>query len=179
MTSKKHNSGTNRIIEAVKKLRLRNDQIILNLQGDEPGINPKMIDDFVYKIQKIDKNKVYTICKSFKNLKEFSSHNNVKAIINNSNHALYFSRQLIPFFRDESEKTIPNINKVCLKHIGIYLYSVELLKKINILNKSNLEKFESLEQLKWLDNNIPIICHKTNYKTSPGIDTEDDLKYYF
>ena len=179
MTSKKHNSGTNRIIEAVKKLGLRNDQMILNLQGDEPGINPKMIDDFVYKIQKIDKNKVYTICKSFKNLKEFSSHNNVKVIINNSNHALYFSRQLVPFFRDESEKTIPNINKVCLKHIGIYLYSVELLKKIKILNKSNLEKFESLEQLKWLDNNIPIICHKTNYKTSPGIDTEDDLKYYF
>ena len=65
-----------------------------------------MIDDFVYKIQKIDKNKVYTICKSFKNLKEFSSHNNVKVIINNSNHALYFSRQLIPFFRDDSEKII-------------------------------------------------------------------------
>ena len=179
MTSKKHDSGTNRVIEAVKKLRLRNDQMILNLQGDEPGINPKMIDDFVFKIQKIDKNKVYTICKSFKNLKEFSSHNNVKVIVSNSKRALYFSRQLVPFFRDDSEKIITNINKVSLMHIGIYLYSVELLKKINILNKSKLEKFESLEQLKWLDNNIQIICHKTNYKTSPGIDTEDDLKYYF
>lgn len=178
MTSKKHDSGTNRVIEAVKKLKLRNNQMILNLQGDEPGINPRMIDDFVSKIQKIDKNKVYTICKSFKNLKEFSSHNNVKVVVNNNKHALYFSRQLVPFFRDDSEKSIPNINKVSLKHIGIYLYSVELLKKINILNKSKLEKFESLEQLKWLDNNIPIICHKTNYKTSPGIDTEDDLKYY-
>ena len=178
MTSKKHDSGTNRVIEAVKKLRLRNDQMILNLQGDEPGINPKMIDDFISKIQKIDKKKVYTICKSFKNLKEFLSHSNVKVIVNNSKHALYFSRQSVPFFRDDSEKIIPNINKVSLKHIGIYLYSVELLKKINILNKSKLEKFESLEQLKWLDNNIPIICHKTNYKTSPGIDTEDDLKYY-
>ena len=67
MTSKKHNSGTNRIIEAVKKLGLRNDQMILNLQGDEPGINPKMIDDFLSKIQKIDKSIVYTICKRFKN----------------------------------------------------------------------------------------------------------------
>ena len=178
MTSKKHNSGTNRIIEAVKKLKLSNGQMILNLQGDEPGINPKMIDDFLSKIQKIDKNIVYTICKRFKSLKEFSSPNNVKVIKNNSNYALYFSRQLIPFFRDDSEKNILNINKVSFKHIGIYLYSVELLKKISLLNKSKLEKFESLEQLKWLDNNIPIICYKTNYKTSPGIDTEDDLKYY-
>ena len=178
ITSKKHNSGTNRIIEAVKKLKLSNDQMILNLQGDEPGINPKMIDDFLSKIQKIDKNKVYTICKAFKSLKEFSSHNNVKVIKNNSNHAIYFSRQLIPFFRDDSEKNILNINKISFKHLGIYFYSVELLKKISLLNKSKLEKFESLEQLKWLDNNIPIICHKTNYKTSPGIDTEDDLKYY-
>jgi 3-deoxy-manno-octulosonate cytidylyltransferase (CMP-KDO synthetase) len=179
ITSKKHNSGTTRIIEAVKKLNLGNEQMILNLQGDEPGINPKMIDDFVSKIQKTDKNKVYTICKNFKNFEEFSNHNNVKVIKNNKNYALYFSRQLIPFFRNSSEESIYNINKVSFKHIGIYLYSVKLLKKIDMMNKSKLEKFESLEQLKWLDNNIPIICHKTNYKTSPGIDTEDDLRYYF
>ena len=66
MTSKKHNSGTNRIIEAVKKLKLSNDQMILNLQGDEPGINPKMIDDFVSKIQKLIKIKYIQFVKVLK-----------------------------------------------------------------------------------------------------------------
>ncbi len=178
MTSKKHPSGTDRIAEAVASLRkegynLNENSIIINLQGDEPLVNPKMIDKLI-EIMEGEINSIGTLAKRIEKEEDFYNPNIVKVVFDKKGYALYFSRSPIPFDRDKFLKGASNINFM-YKHIGIYGYSLKILCEFVKLPPSILEKVESLEQLRALENGIRIKVGLTEYD-SFGIDTPQDLE---
>jgi 3-deoxy-manno-octulosonate cytidylyltransferase (CMP-KDO synthetase) len=166
MTSNKHRSGTDRIAEAVKKY---NCDIVVNIQGDEPFIDYRTIDNAIDALKK-DKNvQVSTVAKKIKDKKEINNPNNVKVVFDDKFNALYFSRSLIPYDRDEKSKVI------YYRHYGLYVYRRDYLLKITKLPEGKLEKTEKLEQLRVLENGGKIKIVLTN-KDSVSIDTPEDLK---
>ncbi|WP_353683827.1 3-deoxy-manno-octulosonate cytidylyltransferase [Thermodesulfovibrio sp. 3907-1M] len=181
MTSKMHPSGTDRIAEAVDILikdgyNLKNESIVINLQGDEPLIKPQMIDQLVnlMKESSCANQFIGTLAKKIENEREFQNPNTVKVVFDETGYALYFSRCPIPFNREKYLKGISG-NDFMYKHIGVYGYTLELLKNFVKLPQSRLEKIEALEQLRALENGIKIKIAITEYD-SFGIDTPEDLE---
>jgi len=181
MTSKIHPSGTDRIAEAVDILikegyNLKDDSIIINLQGDEPLIKPQMIDQLVslMKESSCANQFIGTLAKKIEDEKDFQNPNIVKVVFDKNGYALYFSRSPIPFDREKYLKGFSN-NDFMYKHIGIYGYTVEILKNFVKAPQSRLEKIEALEQLRALENGIKIKVGITEYD-SFGIDTPEDLE---
>lgn len=175
MTSDKHTSGTDRCYEAYTKVG-RGYNIVINIQGDEPFIQPSQIEALKacftdYSIQ------IATLVKSFLPTDNFSTElsdkNKPKVVINKNNEALYFSRSIIPFLRGVSHTEWLS-NHVFYKHIGMYAYRADVLKEITRLPQSSLELAEKLEQLRWLENGYKIKVGFTNEETI-GIDTPEDL----
>ena len=165
LTGKNHKTGTDRIYEAFKKLELKDVDLIMNLQGDEPAIN---IEDIINLNKKMVSNqsKMGTLAANIKDLKHLNNKNIVKVITKNRLNDDEFS-EAKTFLRSSSE--IDNI----YHHIGIYCYSTETLKKFVELNQSKNEIENRLEQLRALDNNITINVALAN--SSPiGVDTEED-----
>jgi 3-deoxy-manno-octulosonate cytidylyltransferase (CMP-KDO synthetase) len=178
LTSKNHPSGTDRIAEAVERLKkefynLKNDSIIVNLQGDEPLIKVEMIDQLVM-LMRSGKNFIGTLAKKIEDERDFQNPNIVKVVFDNKGNALYFSRSPIPFDRKRYMKGSSE-NNYMYKHIGIYGYRANILRKFVKLPQSRLEKIESLEQLRALENGIKIKVAVTEYD-SFGIDTPEDLE---
>ena len=166
MTSKKHKSGTDRIVEAVKGI---NCDIVVNIQGDEPFIDPTDIDRAVQPLVKRKKLNVATLAVRIKELQELRDPHAVKVILDAKENAIYFSRGVIPF----SEKPDVKKNKY-YKHIGLYAYRKDFLKKFAKTKQSELEKVEKLEQLRILSMGEKIRVTITK-KDSIGIDTKADL----
>lgn len=169
MTSPNHPSGTDRCGEAAKLLNLKNEDIIVNIQGDEPFIRKEEIETL---IQQFDNQKVNiaTLIKKIDTQKEdIGNPNMVKVIFSKSKKTIYFSRFPIPYVRSQQETEISHY-----KHIGIYAYRYETLKKLIDLPKSELEIAESLEQLRWLENDFSIFVAECFYE-SIAIDTPEDL----
>ena len=162
MTSKNHNTGTERCNEAFKKIKDTFD-IIINIQGDEPFINPLQIDQ-VIQLFKDPKTQIGTLAKEITDIQTIKDKNTPKAIFDKSGNALNFCR-----------KIIPNSNQKTYKHIGIYGYRKNILNQICQLPKSKNEIKESLEQLRWLDNNYKIKVGITRFQTL-SIDTPDDIE---
>lgn len=178
MTSQNHPSGTDRIAEAVDKLlqegyNLQDSSIVINLQGDEPLIKIEMIDQLI-ELMKSENNSIGTLAKKVEKEEDFRNPNIVKVVFDKNGYALYFSRSPIPFDREKFIKGFSN-NNFMYKHIGIYGYSVKILKNFVSLPQSRLEKIESLEQLRALENGIKIKVSITEYD-SFGIDTPEDLE---
>ncbi|MEN2994849.1 MAG: 3-deoxy-manno-octulosonate cytidylyltransferase [Thermodesulfovibrio sp.] len=178
MTSNKHPSGTDRIFEAVNNLikdgyEIRDNSIIINLQGDEPLIRVESINQLI-EIMKNDDKSIGTLAKKIEKEEDFINPNIVKVVFDKNFNALYFSRSPIPFDREKFIKGLSQYNFM-YKHIGIYGYSFEVLRKFVNLPQSPLEKIESLEQLRALENGIRIKIAITPYD-SFGIDTPEDLK---
>ncbi len=172
MTATKHESGTDRLAEAYQSLTEQYDYII-NVQGDEPFINPKQIDNLAQLM--IDKKSdLGTMVKVIEDEETLFNPNTPKVILGNSQETLYFSRQTIPFIRGV-EKQDWLKHHTFYKHIGMYAYRSDVLMKITQLNISSLEKAESLEQLRWLENGYTIHTITTNFETI-GIDTPEDLE---
>lgn len=166
LTSPYHKSGTDRIAEVSEKIFA---DFYINVQGDEPLIKPQIINLIIDYITKNPDSEIVTVKKLITNPFEISSNSVVKVVTDKNNNALYFSRAPIPFNRD-------NIPKVeYFKHLGIYCYKNEILKKIAKLKESTLEKVEKLEQLRWLENGFNIKVLETKYDTI-SVDTEDDFK---
>ncbi len=165
MTSKSHKSGTDRIGEAVRKIRC---DIVVNIQGDEPMIDPRNIDKAIEPLIR-DKNiNVSTLCFRISDKKEINNPNVVKVVFDNNNFALYFSRSTIPFNRDKS-------NTGQYKHIGLYVYRKDYLLKFIKLKPSRLELAEKLEQLRILESGEKINVIETKMD-SHSVDTPSDLK---
>lgn len=171
--TKKHNSGTDRIAEAAKKIKAG---IIVNIQGDEPLISSRMIDSAI-DFFKMDKSAAMgTIKKEIISADELYNPNVVKVVTDDNNSALYFSRRPIPFLRDSNEKEMTAIpKKTYYKHIGLYLYKRPFLLKFAKMKQTTLEKKERLEQLRALENGYKIKVYETKYDTI-GIDTPEDLE---
>jgi 3-deoxy-manno-octulosonate cytidylyltransferase (CMP-KDO synthetase) len=164
MTSKRHKSGTDRIAEAAKNIKC---DIVANIQGDEPFISYKNIDKAVQQLVNDKTLNVSTLAVKIKDEAEINDPNIVKVVIDSKGNALYFSRSRIPFNRNKG-----NVNY--FKHIGLYVYRKSFLMKFVKMKQTRLEKAESLEQLRILENEekIRVILTKID---SLSVDTPADL----
>ena len=174
MTSSEHNSGTDRCCEIVENIENKYDAVV-NIQGDEPFINPEQINQIATLISS-EESQIASLCKPIKNEDELFDENVVKVVFDNKGKALYFSRQTIPFLRkvDKNAKSWMEA-RTFYKHIGIYAYKVEVLKEIAALKQSELEMSECLEQLRWLENSYTIMMGITEFE-SYSIDTPQDVE---
>ncbi|MCI5707688.1 MAG: 3-deoxy-manno-octulosonate cytidylyltransferase [Odoribacter sp.] len=176
MTSTEHRSGTDRCYEAYRHVVEQTGKkydVVVNIQGDEPFIQPEQVKALVACFED-DKVEIATLAKRFEQNADVFDPNKVKVVCSAKGTALYFSRSAIPFCR--------GIEKECwlemtpfYKHVGMYAYRPEVLKEITALPQGRLEKAESLEQLRWLENGYTIAVRETAHE-SIGIDTPEDLK---
>jgi 3-deoxy-manno-octulosonate cytidylyltransferase (CMP-KDO synthetase) len=166
MTSPDHVSGTDRCFEALSKQEEKYDYVI-NIQGDEPFISPKQIDLLGSLLD--GKTELATLGKKLEDEESIANPNVVKLVKSLHGEALYFSRFSIPYLRNSGHK------HNFFKHIGMYAYRTDILEKITTLPVSSLEKAESLEQLRWLENGYRIKVAETDQETI-GIDTPEDLE---
>ncbi|MFZ4401862.1 MAG: 3-deoxy-manno-octulosonate cytidylyltransferase [Bacteroidales bacterium] len=171
ITSESHNSGTDRCYEVVDTINDEFD-IVINIQGDEPYINPTQIDLLASCFAKKEI-EIATLIKKINNNEELLSPNVVKVVTDINKKAIYFSRFPIPYLRGCNQYECLDKTDY-YKHIGIYAYRSTTLKKIVSLPLSNLEKSESLEQLRWLENGFSIYTAITEFE-SIAIDTPEDL----
>lgn len=171
MTSPNHRSGTDRIEEAMQHIGGQWD-VVLNVQGDEPFIQPSQIETLCSCFDE-KQTEIATLGKPFATIEAVENPNSPKIVVDNKGFALYFSRSIIPFIRGV-EKNDWLSHYPFLKHLGIYAYRTEVLKQITQLPQSSLELAESLEQLRWLQNGFRIKVGTTDIETI-GIDTPEDL----
>lgn len=175
ITNPSHPSGTDRCSEAADILKSKgiDFDIVINIQGDEPFIDPEQIEDLkkCFNNQEVE---IATLVRKIKDKENIFNPNIVKVVFNKKKEAIYFSRSAIPFARGvQQEDWLKNFD--FYNHIGIYGYKYETLKEITSLSSSSLEKIESLEQLRWLENGYKIKIGVTEYE-SFGIDTPEDLE---
>lgn len=164
MTSRDLPNGTSRCEQAAKFCDGAVDAVI-NIQGDEPLLDPVMIDEVA---ELLSENECVTLCRELTG--DFENPNVVKVVISQDNHALYFSRALIPYKRNKS-------NLPVYQHIGIYGYEINFLRRYVSLSDTPLSMAESLEQLKILEHGHKIYVHVTSCKNeSVGVDTPEDLE---
>lgn len=168
MTSADHKCGSDRIREVVE----RHPEIsyIVNLQGDEPLIKPESIDAVAKNVQEDEKADISTLIRVLTNDNEINNPNLVKCVIDNNGYALYFSRSKIPYERNTAIATFYG-------HLGIYGYKREALLKMTALPQTPLEKTESLEQLRALENGMKIKTSVVDF-VPVGIDTKEDLEKF-
>lgn len=176
MTSAVHKSGTDRLAEAIEKIDC---DYVINVQGDEPLIDPKLIDALAMQMQASDEEMVSAMHKII-STSELKSPNAVKVTVDNRSYALYFSRSIIPHHRDDWEALLNHYEVIpaplrFYKHIGIYGYSTSFLKIYANLEQTYLEKLEKLEQLRVLENGFNIKMIETEYEPV-GVDTLEDLE---
>ena len=173
MTSDRHQSGTDRCWEAYCNAGEQAD-VIINIQGDEPFVRPEQIEA----LKTCFPTDIATLVKPFEtqdSIADLLNPNNVKAVFSSvTNNALYFSRSVIPYLRNiPQEKWLQQ--HTFYKHLGLYAYRTDILKQLTQLPQSPLEKAESLEQLRWLENGYRIKVAVTHMQ-SIGIDTPQDLQ---
>ncbi len=172
MTRSDHKSGTDRIEEAMEKIG-GEWNVVINIQGDEPFVDPSQLRT-VCQCFDDPTTQIATLGKPFSNMEAVENPNSPKIVVDNMGFAMYFSRSVIPFVRNE-ERASWLSHFPFLKHLGIYAYRTEVLRQITRLPQSSLEIAESLEQLRWLQNGYKIKVGTTDVETI-GIDTPEDLK---
>lgn len=170
MTSPDHPSGSDRIAEVAERVGC---DAVVNIQGDEPLIDPNVIDTVAGALETSD---MSTAATRIKEISEYDNPNVVKVVVNSSNHALYFSRRTIPFLRDAASRSTSEQLAAFpfLKHLGIYGYRRETLLRLVKFPVSPLETAEKLEQLRALENGIQIAVAKVDYD-SIGVDLPEDV----
>ena len=170
MTLPDHPSGSDRIAEIAER---NSCDAIINIQGDEPLMDPSVIDAVA---NALDKNEMSTAATSIREISEYENANVVKVVVNVSGRALYFSRHTIPFLRDAASRSVAEQLAAFpfLKHLGIYGYRRETLLKLVKFPPSPLEQAEKLEQLRALENGIQIAVVKVDYD-SIGVDVPEDV----
>ena len=176
MTSSDHESGTDRIAEAAENIEC---EYVVNIQGDEPFIRPEMIDDVVDLLYNDDKASISTLSKKITDIHDIQSPHIVKVVIDKMGYALYFSRSPIPYHRDAWQDyehiSLSDSHAAVFKHIGIYGFKKEELKRFTSMEHGRLEQIEKLEQLRALAAGMKIKVGETEFETH-GIDTLDDLR---
>lgn len=171
ITSSDHQSGTDRCAEVA--LKHPEYDVIINIQGDEPYINPDQISKLIACFNDPD-TQLATLVKKVLTGEELHNTNSPKVIINKNFEAIYFSRSPLPHIRgQESQNWLEHFTY--FKHIGIYGYRADVLGQITKLPVSSLEKAESLEQLRWIENGYRIKVAETDFETH-AVDTPDDLQ---
>jgi 3-deoxy-manno-octulosonate cytidylyltransferase (CMP-KDO synthetase) len=177
MTSGSHRSGTDRLAEVAEALAC---DIIVNVQGDEPLIEPQAIEDAIAPLESDPALQMSTVCVRIGDAADYLSPNVVKVVIDADGNALYFSRAPIPFLRDRADTRPltdprPLTPDPCFKHLGLYAYRRSFLLAFARLQPTRLELAESLEQLRALEHGFKIRTVETQYD-SIGVDTPEDLE---
>ncbi len=173
MTPKDLETGSDRIAYVAKKLFTA--EIIVNIQGDEPFIPGKMIDEAIEPLLFDRTVAVSTLAKRITTVEEYNSPNIPKVVFDYNNYALYFSRAPIPYVRDLISDKQKLRSAEIYKHIGLYVYRKEKLLEFTNLKQTDLEKYEKLEQLRMLENQMRIKIVVTEHE-SISVDTQDDLE---
>lgn len=171
MTKKDHQSGTDRCAEVIENIQ--GFDVAINIQGDEPFIDPLQI-NLLRSCFDNQNTQIATLIRKVETFEELFNENKPKVVVSKNGEAIYFSRQAVPFLRGTKKedwlKQRPYYN-----HIGIYGYSVPILKELAALPYSDLEAMEALEQLRWLDNGYKIHTAISSH-SNEAIDTPEDLK---
>lgn len=171
MTSPDHQSGTDRCAEVA--IQHPQYEVIINIQGDEPYIDPEQISKLAACFNNKD-TQIATLVKKVQNEQELFNVNSPKVVINKLSEAVYFSRSPLPHIRGQEQQNWLNYFTY-FKHIGIYGYRADILQKITNLPVSSLEQAESLEQLRWIENGYRIKVAETELETY-AVDTPEDLQ---
>ncbi len=177
MTSAEHKSGTDRCMEAFQKVGAGCD-VVINIQGDEPFIHSSQIESLMKCFTDNIDTQIATLVKPFSIDDDFESvlfnPNSPKVVLNAKHEAIYFSRSVIPYYRNAPYQEWLKM-QTYYKHIGLYAYRADVLKQITALPQSSLELAESLEQLRWIENGYRIRVAISEVETI-GIDTPEDLE---
>ncbi len=172
MTAAHHPSGTDRCYEAVTQLD-GNYTYVINIQGDEPFIDPEQINELAAVLHD-GTTEIATQMIAVTSYEELADMGEVKITLNTQSEALYFSRMTIPYIKGVDEKEW-HLHHTYYRHVGMYAYRTDILRALTQLPVSALEKAESLEQLRWLENGYRIKCVPTKYE-SHCVDTPEDLE---
>jgi 3-deoxy-manno-octulosonate cytidylyltransferase (CMP-KDO synthetase) len=167
MTRADHASGSDRLAEAARTLRLSDEQIVVNVQGDEPLIAPALIRTVAERLERDHGASISTACHALHDAAQAASPDVVKVVLDAHGYALYFSRSRIPYPRQG--------DAVCYRHAGIYAYRARFLREFAALEPAPLERSEALEQLRalWHGHRIAVVV--SDAQIPPGVDTPDDL----
>lgn len=171
LTSKVHNSGTDRINEVATKLHWNDSDIVINVQGDEPLIPPRLIWELSVFAVKNPKFDITTAVAPLRSIKDFNNPNVVKAILGSNGRAIYFTRSSAPKNRDDSTDL-----SLAKRHIGVYSYRVSALKEFCSYGDSELENYEKLEQLRALSHGMSIGAIVYEGNVPHGVDTIEDFE---
>lgn len=178
LTSDKHLSGTDRIAEVAEKFGFSDDQIIVNLQGDEPLMPPKVISQVAEALEQYPQASMSTVCAKITTAAELFDPHIVKVVRDEDEMAIYFSRASIPWDRDAFASTTEVLpeNSIHFRHIGLYAYRVGFLQNYIQWPQCSLEKMESLEQLRAIWHGHKIHVGVAQEVPPAGVDTERDLE---
>lgn len=178
LTAQTHRSGTDRLAETARAIGCGPEDILVNLQGDEPLMPPALIAQVAEGLARRSEVPVATLCTPLEHVHELFDRNIVKVVRDAQGHALYFSRAPIPWHRDEfalRTDCLPGDGTPFMRHIGLYAYRADFLAEYVTWPPSPLEAAESLEQLRVLWNGRRILAEVARTVPGPGVDTEDDL----
>ncbi|WP_339352385.1 3-deoxy-manno-octulosonate cytidylyltransferase [Acinetobacter beijerinckii] len=175
LTSAEHPSGTDRLSEVARIKGWSADDIIVNVQGDEPLLPAQLIQQVTRLLVDNPQCSMSTLCEPIFTLDEFERDSIVKVVMSKRNEALYFSRATIPYDRDGAKLTEIKLHNHAYRHLGLYAYKVKLLQEYVTWEQGDLEKLESLEQLRVLENGHRIAIAIAEANLPPGVDTQEDL----
>jgi len=179
MTSKDHISGSDRVMEVAARRAWSNQDIVINVQGDEPLLPPSVINQIAQYMKHDPHVAIATLSEPIESAADFVNPNVVKVVSDRSGRALYFSRASIPFPRDdvlEEALTDAVVQQAhAQRHVGVYGFQVHALKHFVTLSDSRLERIERLEQLRWLEDGGRIDVLQSAVPIPGGVDTQEDL----
>ncbi len=184
MTRGNHASGTDRLAEVVTRRRYPAREIIVNVQGDEPLIEPALIREVASNLARHRDAQIATVCTPMREVRDFINPNIVKVVLDNAGYALYFSRAPIPHVRDASarpHRALAGVRMIppglpVYRHLGLYAYRCGFLRRFAQLRPALIERFEALEQLRALAHGFRISAAITRRAPHSGIDTPQDLQ---
>ncbi|BCT88835.1 3-deoxy-manno-octulosonate cytidylyltransferase [Acinetobacter variabilis] len=175
LTSVDHPSGTDRLSEVARIKGWASDDIIVNVQGDEPLLPAQLVKQVAQLLEDQPACSMSTLCEPIHHLEEFKRDSIVKVVMSKHNQALYFSRATIPYDRDGAKLAKQKLHDRAYRHLGLYAYRVKLLQEYVTWEIGVLEKLESLEQLRVLENGHRIAIAVAEANLPPGVDTQKDL----
>lgn len=175
ITSANHPSGTDRLSEVARIKGWESEDIIVNVQGDEPLLPAQLVQQVAQLLESQPESSMSTLCEPIHSLDEFNRDSIVKVVMSKYNQALYFSRATIPYDRDGAKQEVQQLHHQAYRHLGLYAYRVNLLQEYVSWDMGVLEKLESLEQLRVLENGRRIAIAVAEANLPPGVDTQADL----
>lgn len=175
VTSPEHPSGTDRLSEVARIKGWAADDIIVNVQGDEPLLPAALVQQVATLLIDQPECSMSTLCEPIHQLEEFQRDSIVKVVMSKYKQALYFSRATIPYDRDGAKLAQPQLHQQAYRHLGLYAYRVRLLQEYVTWDMGQLEQLESLEQLRVLENGHRIAIDVAQVNLPPGVDTQADL----